>query len=169
MKGSARPDNARTSPRRGEIMKSYVFALAALAAVGWSGAAFAGEATKTGPANTGPAAMTDAELDPGGLPSVGRCTANLAGAACFSDIRLKRDIIQVARLDNGLGLYRRGPVATGSSMGLRLGEVHRERTMPRELVRLPKMLEPSAIETSPLASTLKEPECVTGHRVELKV
>ena len=41
-------------------MKSYVFALAALAALGFTGAAFAGEAT---PVAKGPVAMSDSELD----------------------------------------------------------------------------------------------------------
>ena len=48
-------------------MKSYCFALAALAAIGLSGAAFAGEATKgpspSSPIVKGPVAMTDAEMD----------------------------------------------------------------------------------------------------------
>ena len=48
-------------------MKSSCFALAALAAIGFSGAAFAEEATTTGTATstpvTAPIAMTDAEMD----------------------------------------------------------------------------------------------------------
>jgi Chaperone of endosialidase len=117
-------------------MKSYVFALAALAAIGFSGAAFAGDAA------TAPKAMSDSDLDKvtagngfgpgfgtltadGHTPNVshsnfgigkardasdrfvgaGQCTAGRE--VCFaSDRRLKRDIKQVARLDNGLGLYR---------------------------------------------------------------
>jgi hypothetical protein len=48
----------------GETMKTYCFALAALAAIGFSGAAFAGEPTKGFRTTaTGTAAMTDAELD----------------------------------------------------------------------------------------------------------
>jgi hypothetical protein len=43
-------------------MKSHVLALAALAAIGFSGAAFAGEATQPGRA-TGPVTMSDSELD----------------------------------------------------------------------------------------------------------
>jgi hypothetical protein len=49
----------RTSPHTGEIMKYHVLALVALAAVGFSGAAFAEDATAT----TGPVTMTDSELD----------------------------------------------------------------------------------------------------------
>jgi hypothetical protein len=40
-------------------MRTTVFALAAAAALGFSGAAFAGDATKT----AGPAAMTDSQMD----------------------------------------------------------------------------------------------------------
>jgi hypothetical protein len=43
-------------------MKSYCFALAALAAIGFAGAAFAGEAIHPGKAK-GPVAMSDSQLD----------------------------------------------------------------------------------------------------------
>jgi Chaperone of endosialidase len=112
-------------------MKSYVFALVALAAIGLSGAAFAGEATHPGKA-TGPVAMSDSEMDkvtaglfiilhgpPGdkfviapALPNFPLQSKPFSGKADnaakigLSDMRLKQDIIQVARLDNGLGLYR---------------------------------------------------------------
>ena len=43
-------------------MKSHVLGLAALAAIGFSGAAFAGEATQQGK-TAGPVAMSDSELD----------------------------------------------------------------------------------------------------------
>jgi len=39
-------------------------------------------------------------------PGFGMCTAGLRNDCGISDIRLKRDIVQVSRLDNGLGLYR---------------------------------------------------------------
>jgi len=43
-------------------MKSYYLALAALAAIGFSGTAFAGEATHPGKAR-GPVALSDTEMD----------------------------------------------------------------------------------------------------------
>ena len=118
-------------------MKS-VFAMTALAVIGFAGAAYAGSATAPKPmsdsemdrvtagVNPGHGRVTaigilghspgestegvahhQGELPTGGFPSVGRCTANLPTAICgVSDIRLKRDIVQVAHLDNGLTLYR---------------------------------------------------------------
>ena len=54
-------------------MKSYCFALAALAAIGFSGAAYAGEVTHSDKA-AGPVAMSDSELDKvtAGLDANGR-------------------------------------------------------------------------------------------------
>jgi hypothetical protein len=63
-------------------MKKPMFALAALAAIGFAGAAFAEDAT-TG-ATTGPAAMSDADMDrvtagvsPGDLVGLGQTTADV--------------------------------------------------------------------------------------------
>jgi hypothetical protein len=57
---------------RGIIMRTSGFALATLVALGFSGAALAEEAT-TGPvASTGPATMTDAELDGVAAGTVGQ-------------------------------------------------------------------------------------------------
>ena len=47
---------------KGEAMKSHVLALAALTAIGFSGAAFAGEARQPSKA-TAPVSMSDSELD----------------------------------------------------------------------------------------------------------
>jgi hypothetical protein len=116
-------------------MKSHIIGLAALAAIGFAGAAYAGDATKHQTAASTPAAMSDAEMD---RVTAGQCPNgcilirgsrvvepnwsdknrayrgfqgnNSNAARCLacasSDRRLKRDIEQVSRLDNGLVLYR---------------------------------------------------------------
>lgn len=86
----------------GEIMKGYCFALAALAAIGFSGAAVAGETIK------GPTALTDAEMDRvvAGAAGVGNTTANVA-----SNFRVSADI---AYQKSGLRLSQPG----GTSVGL---------------------------------------------------
>ncbi len=60
-------------------MKKLAIAFAGLAAIGFSGVAFADEATT---ATTGPAAMTDSEMDgvTAGIPGLGLETATDAGA-----------------------------------------------------------------------------------------
>jgi hypothetical protein len=124
----------------GNIMTKYLLAAAAVAAIGFASAAYAGDATAPKP-------MSDSEMDsvtagqpagpflnihgvgnegigiailggkneqgaPHSLPSQGFQgkapeNQNATCASCVpSDLRLKRDIIQVARLDNGLALYR---------------------------------------------------------------
>jgi len=75
---------ARHYPRaKGETMKSQIIALAALAAIGFSGVAFAGEAT-----TTGPAAMSDAEMDgatAGAMPnSISSMNYNYGGLGAVS-------------------------------------------------------------------------------------
>ncbi len=93
-------------------MKKLAIAFAGLAAIGFSGAAFAEEAS-TGPwaATTGPAAMTDSEMDGvtagmptprGGLTTAGQATAGHRG-----------DIPAQAPPDKGIGEASReeGPAA----------------------------------------------------------
>ena len=63
-------------------MKSYVFALAALAAIGFSGAAFAGDAA------TAPKAMSDSEMDKvtaGVGTAEGVATARTTSGPAFPD------------------------------------------------------------------------------------
>jgi hypothetical protein len=40
------------------------------------------------------------------LDQQNKAAENSSGSASFSDVRLKRDIVLLARLDNGIGLYR---------------------------------------------------------------
>jgi hypothetical protein len=65
-------------------MKKTYFALAAVAALGLSGAAFAEEATKDAVKAESPAAMSDSEMDgvtaAGGANSFGKATAATARA-----------------------------------------------------------------------------------------
>jgi hypothetical protein len=116
-------------------MKSYCLALAALAAIGFAGAAYAGDQPISATTAAAPKAMTDEQMD---RVTAGQCpvgciqtktqvvepnwsvnnqagehgfqgshhAAQCLGCVTISDIRLKRDIEQVARLDNGLALYR---------------------------------------------------------------
>ncbi len=99
-------------------MNKLAIAFAGLAAIGFSGAAFAEEAsTGSWAATTGPAAMTDSEMDgvtaagmPNptgeGLNTAGQATAGARGAAVF-------DIPAQAPPDKGIGKETRldGPAA----------------------------------------------------------
>lgn len=68
-------------------MKNYCFALAALAAIGFTGTALAQDGTRT--TTTGPAAMSDAEMDRvtagTGSPGFGNNTAcSFANGTCLA-------------------------------------------------------------------------------------
>jgi hypothetical protein len=84
-------------------MKSSVLALIAVAAIGISGAAFAGQATK-------PAAMSDAQMDAvtAGDPGNGN---GFAGGGFGQD---RADYV---RLSNGQGADRNGPSGGNSDFG----------------------------------------------------
>ena len=68
---------AGLSKKRGRIMRNYAVAVAALAVIGFSGAAFAEEVTTT---PMGPAQMTDSELD--GVTAGGHEVGVMANPRC---------------------------------------------------------------------------------------
>jgi Chaperone of endosialidase len=115
-------------------MTKYLLVAVAVAAIAFSSAAFAEDAKSASTQAAASKAMTDAEMDrvTAGtfVPSITTRTQEVfphwsdrganqavtngfkghgdpaADWCCVSDRRLKRDIIQVGRLDNGLVLYR---------------------------------------------------------------
>jgi hypothetical protein len=84
-------------------MKSHCFALAALAAIGFSGLAFAEDGTWT--TTTGPAAMSDAEMDgvtaAAGPP--GQIGRGLITARTVTDPNVPNDGTENALENGGLG------------------------------------------------------------------